>query len=60
MDFEDLPTDAPGGDCPGTGPYVQDDKRSTPFSPAHEPNAPGPGLDPAPGAFAQRVLHASA
>jgi hypothetical protein len=25
VDFDDLPTDAPGGDCPETGPYADDD-----------------------------------
>ncbi len=26
MDFDDLPTDAPGGDCPEHGPYAEEDR----------------------------------
>jgi hypothetical protein len=25
MDYDDLPTDAPGGDCPETGPYADEE-----------------------------------
>jgi hypothetical protein len=25
MDYDDLPTDAPGGDCPESGPYAEEE-----------------------------------